>query len=403
MKLSTLLASAIVIFISYTSNAQEIAGYVVTAESDTVRGTFLIAEVEAFKCVLTRNGNATTYTPQTASRFVLEDGRAFVSRRLPFGETFEQLFAEKLVAGKMSLLRYQSDFFLDDGTDCFRLEKIISTVQKDGFPHQLTSNKYQQVMSWKFSDCPTVVKTLSDVNLEERPLRKAFTAYNKCVDGVSKDELVATAKSTITVGIELGTGTTTLSGFSDDAKKYVENYFRVSTYSFPGIFLQLKPRASGFASFVFAIQKISYLHEVRRDYTEVIVFNDHIKVSYDDIKIPLYAHFELLRNRNFRPIARIGAAFHLPVNQVSERERTANLTTPVTSREPAFTFKNRGVSIMAEAGVEYEFGKLLVNARARFGRGFSPLQYRGAQRSERNIATTDINGIVAIGYMFTRN
>lgn len=129
------------------------------------------------------NGKESVLGPEDIRGFGLSNGRVFETRKVP-GEDDDRLgFFQLILRGKISLLSYNSRFFLDNSKDFMELASEYSRREVSGRVITSRSKSYLGVLSYMMAGSPCVVhlqKNIETVSYTESGFIKILMLYHDC-------------------------------------------------------------------------------------------------------------------------------------------------------------------------------------------------------------------------------
>lgn len=149
----------------------------IATDTSIISGVKIIensAIVNSEVCQVVEGNSIVEYTPNDLIEYVLENGRAYVSRDISIGDSIKRVFLERIVKGKTTLYYYKSPdkktFFIEkDSAAIFELPK------KSG-----RKKKYTDALFSITEDCDNVKEVIPLVSYRNRSLSKFVSQYNKC-------------------------------------------------------------------------------------------------------------------------------------------------------------------------------------------------------------------------------
>jgi hypothetical protein len=216
-------------------------GYLLRAPGDTVKGfidTKNFADHASY-CEFSENGeNFARYPPEDIAGYGFLKGESYLAKEVIEGTYKTHAFAEVLVAGRMTLLRVDDQFYLEEaGKPLLHLKKDIKTevVGQGVVRHELPV--YRGVLQWKFAGCKkNIASKIDRSRLDERSLTELFVFYNTCVDPNFRDvkKKVSVRKNTF-VGVMAGHGNIELVKFAPSDSRFDLEEFSSGKTSYIGI------------------------------------------------------------------------------------------------------------------------------------------------------------------------
>lgn len=150
--------------------------------NDTMRsGVKMIdggAKLNAERCQVKTADRVIVYTPEEVSEYGFQEGKAYVSKKIPSGDSSRYVFLLRLVKDQTSLYHYRG--------------KRIKTyyIEKDtNLLEELTKKRDQSEISYESSlleftsDCPEMADAVRLAGYRMKPLTELVNRYNRCESG----------------------------------------------------------------------------------------------------------------------------------------------------------------------------------------------------------------------------
>lgn len=186
----TFVLLGIILTIKAQSNFQE--GYIVNLQQDTVWGyvNYSSTLLNEKKCSFKGSGqeNPTAYEPTEIVAYGINKIRHYESRFVYLEkEEAKFVFIEKIIKGRISLYRYDKNFYIQkEDTALISLKKkILKGVYKGAKKVNINTNKHVGVLSYLMSDKPELKKDIQRVLLSESSLTNLITSYNSKIGAPS--------------------------------------------------------------------------------------------------------------------------------------------------------------------------------------------------------------------------
>jgi hypothetical protein len=298
---------------------------------------------------------STTYLPGQIHSFEFLHGDAYVSRNTTLHyytdvvselerqmdtlTTAGSFFLRVLFTGKASLYlledaKFHKHFFIEkEGmqTDELVLKRSIATQKDKSQMTQdvaaiVTIDKYKQLLSYYFSDCPDIVSRIRKTEFTEKDLIALFDDYNACVS--SKGTVRTAKQDKFHWGPVLGLAATTLS-FSSDLPQYkfLEEASYSTSFDFvAGLRLEfVLPRNKGRYSVVSDVLYIPYY------VTSAYQQNQWMVTSVFDFSyLRIHSQFQFdLTSQELRPFLKAGIGYNIALKQDSYEVRQSGQALPV--------------------------------------------------------------------------
>jgi hypothetical protein len=389
--------------ISFSTIAQrEVPGYIITLQFDTIRGQLSNKTLSSYGCTFQAAGTSSMkeFKPVEITGFGTDE-RTFLTKKLPFKDLSEDRFAEVLESGRADLLQHRGMFFLEDSTGIVRaLEQNLIRREVNGTLIERYDNQYAQILGQKLIDCEEIRPQLPNVHFNEKSLRQIFRRYNACFGEAPSKRVQKKSRPLIIVGLEAGFYSIAISGNPEQYNQFLSNDFKTSRSVLSGVFISLYPSEKAGTVVTIGVQKIGVLFESQKNYTEAVPVDDHVKVSYDQIKIPVMLGYDFLRWAKIRPGIRFGVAYNSISNIVNERQKVVHVIDedPITVTQPAFIIKKPPFSLLAEASIGYNYRRLYTNLRIRYEAGVSPLTPAELTLQSMSLKETNFAAMVTVGF-----
>lgn len=192
---SILFLCCLIVVSSQLSAQQSRPGFIVTHESDTVRGQIQnrYSYDDFVSCLFLKDGNSTEYFPSDIQAFGYDDGKFMRS-------VSEKYFGESLVQGTINLYTTEDQFYVEKEGEIYLLERKFVKTVIDGREGVKEDRKWQGILSVLISDCITNSnEAVSNIKFLKESLIKLVLQYNRCKgDPVPEEEVL------IWTGVEIG-------------------------------------------------------------------------------------------------------------------------------------------------------------------------------------------------------
>lgn len=185
-----LLTCSLILIASFHALAQNfVPGYIITLESDTIRGEIKYEGKKNYEqCKFKENGITTTYTTKQILGFGFNGIREYRVKN----ELVENSFLEVVSTGTISLYSYNAIFYLiKEGIEPQLLQEIESTSVKNGLEVVEKSKQWKRILSYLVSDCLEEPVNQKRLTFNSKAIQKIVNKYNMCTGnytpGIEKD------------------------------------------------------------------------------------------------------------------------------------------------------------------------------------------------------------------------
>lgn len=183
--------------------------FIITSTGDKLFGRLVrnFDYTEYDKVEFENNETVTTYFPSDLTAFGLNNGRFFMSKKLP--ESTEQVFVQILLSGRLQLDYKKGRYYLDNGYEIQELRSFYQDISTPGDEKKRRVNLYISILKiLTAGKCGLEIKDLIErARLEEQDLIRILTQYHSCEElpfKVHVDKIPFVKFSPI-VGLGLGT------------------------------------------------------------------------------------------------------------------------------------------------------------------------------------------------------
>lgn len=298
-------------------------GYVIMQSQDTVWGLVDYREgLRKYHTCDFKSCDTAAVTQYTAAdirgyRFI--DDKLFVSKRIKsYADTVETVFIEVIVGGKISLFRYENQFFVSkDGSAPHKLTNERYETVVNGNRVVTSSNRYIGVLNHLMSDCRGLASRIKSTDLFEKSLTEVVEAYNECMKAPAVIYKSRLPYAKATLGLVGGAGMTRLS-FANAHQEYLQGDFEPSIGPLGGVSLDLfSPRVN---------QRLSFHAELlygQAHYASFVSIRDrhhtnrhYVRVNVETLEVPLGIRYQF-PERTFTPFFNAGATNHYHVSRMT--------------------------------------------------------------------------------------
>lgn len=163
-------------------------GYIITMDHDTVYGEIdYRANSHNYRsCLFKKENTITTYLPSELRGYRYLNDKYYASLLL------EEAFVEVLVAGELSLYKYNKEFYVQrTGGELYKLEFNKSSVEKEGGAVHRVDSRWKGILSHLTSDCEQHMEAIRGLRLHETSLTRFVIKYHQCTGRDYEDYKVA--------------------------------------------------------------------------------------------------------------------------------------------------------------------------------------------------------------------
>lgn len=191
MKLPIAVGSILFLFFSLAhAQADFRPGFIITLQRDTMEGFVAFQGNKRnsirckFKTSLTEK--ATIYEPSELVAYGFSEGRYYIADSIIDSKNSSGIvFYETLIAGKATLLRYNSRLFIKKEESLpLELKKIDELIVVDGKRGIVTKKDYVGLLNASFRECSNIVllvQQTANLGLLPKKIVPLFEEYNQCV------------------------------------------------------------------------------------------------------------------------------------------------------------------------------------------------------------------------------
>lgn len=298
-------------------------GYVIMQSQDTVHG--LVDYREGLRkyhtCDFKTSNTAAvrSYTAADVKGYHFINDKFFVSKSVKsHADTVTTVFVEVIVSGKISLYRYDNDFFIaKDTSPLHRLTNEQYETVVNGNRVMGSSNRYIGVLNHFMSDCRNVKSRIARTDLFEKSLTEVVHAYNKCMEAPTVVYKSKLPHAKVTLGLVGGVNVSALS-FGNPPQEYLRGNFQRSVAPLGGVSLDIfSPRIN---------QRLSFHAELlygQADYISFYAVRDkhrtnrhYVRIGTETLQIPVGLRYQF-PERKFTPFFTAGLANHYHFNRTT--------------------------------------------------------------------------------------
>lgn len=373
-------------------------GFIVTTQGERQSGWVNYREgpISHHSCEYrkTKSGPTQVFNPSEISGYGFNDDRFYTTKEYRLDSlSASTAFFELILEGKVSLFRFQKDYWIQKEQGPMQQLKIVKRkITRNGDTFVKNTNQHLGILNIVLSDCAELRGTYDEIKLEEKPLFALIQKYNEYKNSpftvfkakkpwikVTAGALAGVQRSDINL-LRLG------DAYEDLGTSYVPHTSFTS-----GISLQVyQPRVSERFSF-----QADLLYSTATLYGYNIVGMtlgsrvNYITIETTQVKIPFGSNFVFASNRRFTPF--VGGGFIAALNLKSSfnwvQESVLNQSLVFTNEIPALPILPAqlgfwgGVGVFARVHKDFHFS---VQVRQEFSDAVSPLFVSPQLRSNRN-------------------
>lgn len=333
-------------------------GYVIMHSQDTVHGLVDYREgLRKYHTCDFKTSDAAAVVQYTAAEikgYHFVNDKFFVSKSIKsHADTVAIVFVEVIVRGRISLYRYDKDFFVSkDESPLHKLTNERYETVINGDRVITSSNRYIGVLNHLMADCRNVKSRIARTDLFERPLTEVVQAYNTCMAAptVTFKSKLPYAKATL--GLVGGAGVSALS-FQDPHQQYLQGEFEQSIAPVGGVSVDIfSPRVNQRLSFHAELlyghdTYVSFFFLRERHYTH----RHYVKIDAETLQLPLGIRYHF-PEREFTPFFNAGVTSHYHVSRTTswtwERQTDDVIQ---TYEDPAVRIGRHQLGLWGGAGV----------------------------------------------------
>lgn len=152
------------------------SGYIITITNDTIPGTILFNDLRIyFSCTFKNEFNQIeTFQPFEINGFGFNEGKFFISKKVPTNKGEKNYFVEFLIKGKANIYFYRDDnqHYLFENNE----SKIIELTQEDIILERqdgsfyIRPNNYKNKLKLLLNDCPDIYNEIDNLVLDHKNL-----------------------------------------------------------------------------------------------------------------------------------------------------------------------------------------------------------------------------------------
>ena len=243
-------------------------------------------------CKIKADDKTISYTPNEVKEYGFKNGRIYIAKDIPIGDSSVRVFLEILTANKTALLYYKGKrmktfFIAKDST--FFIE--IPKQSKDG-----KTIVFRAFLNNAMSDCPNIKDPISVATYKKKALTKIIDRYDECIEKPFPF---------FKYGLNLSYGFSKLLPNTSDQLDYYNlfDYRYEPEYSF-GLFLD-KPISFSDFSFHFEsnLSKVGYSYNFQMENKDI-----DLLINTTSLNIPLLIKYSLPLNK-VRPFFDAGMVY----------------------------------------------------------------------------------------------
>lgn len=326
------------------------AGYVVKANRDSVVGQvrYAASDVNETSCQFRANANSEiiNYSPKDLGVYGWMDGKRFRSLFLKDKESIARwVFAEVLVQGRISLFRYDGDYYVKKDSLILLPEPQKAVVETPRGAFMNIDKRYVGILNSLMAEC--TVKA-DEARYEAKDIAKLVEKYNQCMGGASITAVPNRPWTLVNWQLAVGVEHSSL-----ELSSYPSDMFKPSVHAKVGLSMELS--ASKLNDKFFFVFECWYLQPVYQGsydpqgptYTRV----DYLTKG-PILKIPIGVRFNLLKEEKtlYFKLGVLGQINLKPESSITYESDSAGVVT--TSRIGGTSKTDRGMGFWASIGYQ---------------------------------------------------
>jgi len=186
-------------------------GYIISIKNDTIYGLidYRGNKANTKKCIFKKDvySENQEFTPNDIKAYRFIDSKYYISKIVNSAENTDTLFLEYLIKGKVDMYYFfdgvQGHFLADKGEEkLIELKSIEKEVYTNATTYRIKSNQYVGILNYFFSESPSTLKKVEQVDLTQESLIKIAKVYHN--DVCSNEECIIYQKVVPKVIIQYG-------------------------------------------------------------------------------------------------------------------------------------------------------------------------------------------------------
>lgn len=197
-------------------------GFILTAQKDTVVGQiqYRSNSKNYRSCVFMSDDKLVEYSA------VQINGFGYINDRFFSSLIVKDSFVEVLVAGSLSLYRFENYFLLEKAGTIYKLEDEEQVKVVNGVTVKGSDNKWKGKLSFLIYDrLPNVIEIVANMPFSEESLTKIVIRYNKCSQSDFTEYKKQKPWSKVNYGVSIGLEKTSIHIEDGTSLNYLPDYY----------------------------------------------------------------------------------------------------------------------------------------------------------------------------------